>query len=144
MKDMTEMVPEALDSLSGEERHRIYRMLRIEVTPIPEGFQVSGALDEPFVKQERPLPFGLQGLDEGMVGLTQKSAQPYTLLQNIARSSRESGRGRGHEDGRSAGPGGSLRCASAIDLCGSGRWREGMRGLVPFAAAEEGQRGREG
>jgi site-specific DNA recombinase len=59
VKDMAEMVPEGLDGLSGEERHRIYRLLRIEVTPIPEGFRVSGALDEPFVKQERRLPLGL-------------------------------------------------------------------------------------
>jgi hypothetical protein len=59
VRDMAEMVPEALDTLSGEERHRVYRMLRIEVTPIPEGFRVSGALDEPFVKQERRLPIGL-------------------------------------------------------------------------------------
>jgi len=59
MKDMAEMVPERLDSLSGEERHRVYRMLRIEVIPIPEGFRVSGALDESFVKQERRLPLGI-------------------------------------------------------------------------------------
>jgi hypothetical protein len=59
LRDMAEMVPEALHALSGEERHRVYRMLRIEVTPIPEGFRVSGALDEPFVKQERRLPLGL-------------------------------------------------------------------------------------
>jgi site-specific DNA recombinase len=59
LRDMAEMVPEALDGLSEEERHRVYRMLRIEVTPIPDGFRVSGALDEPFVKQERPLPIGL-------------------------------------------------------------------------------------
>ncbi len=59
VKDMTEMVPEGLDGLSGEERHRVYRMLRIEVTPNPEGFRVSGALDEPFVNQERHLPVGL-------------------------------------------------------------------------------------
>jgi site-specific DNA recombinase len=62
LKDMAEMVPEGLDSLSGEERHRVYRMLRIEVVPIPEGFRVSGALDESFVKQERRLPLGLQVL----------------------------------------------------------------------------------
>jgi hypothetical protein len=59
LRDMAEMVPEALDALSGEERHRVYLMLRIDVTPIPEGFRVSGALDESFVKQERRLPFGL-------------------------------------------------------------------------------------
>ncbi len=59
LRDMADIVPEALDGLSGEERHRVYRMLRIEVTPIPEGFRVSGALDESFVKQERRLPVGL-------------------------------------------------------------------------------------
>jgi site-specific DNA recombinase len=62
VKDMAEMVPEGLDGLSGEERHRVYRMLRIEVTPIPEGFRVSGAIDEPFVKQERRLFLGIRTL----------------------------------------------------------------------------------
>jgi hypothetical protein len=59
LRDMADMLPEALDGLSGEERHRVYRMLRIEVTPIPEGFRVSGALDASFVKQERRLPLSL-------------------------------------------------------------------------------------
>jgi hypothetical protein len=48
LRDMADMVPEGLDGLSGEERHRVYGMLRIEVTPIPEGFRVSGALSETF------------------------------------------------------------------------------------------------
>ncbi len=61
VKDMAKMVPEGLDSLSGVERHKVYRMLRIEVTPMPEDFQVSGALDEPFVKQERDLPGAFAG-----------------------------------------------------------------------------------
>jgi site-specific DNA recombinase len=39
-----EAVPEALDSLSGEERSRVYEMLRLEVRPDPEGYEVSGAL----------------------------------------------------------------------------------------------------
>ena len=38
-----EMVPEALDGLSGEGRSRVYEMLRLEVTPDPEGYEVSGA-----------------------------------------------------------------------------------------------------
>jgi hypothetical protein len=38
-----ETVPEALDGLSGEERSRVYEMLRLEVTPDPEGYEVSGA-----------------------------------------------------------------------------------------------------
>ena len=48
LRDMADMVPEALDGLSGEERHRVYWMLRMEVTPIPEGFRVSGALSDDF------------------------------------------------------------------------------------------------
>ncbi len=37
------MLPGALDELSGEERSRLYGMLRIEVAPAPGGFEVSGA-----------------------------------------------------------------------------------------------------
>ena len=39
-----EMVPDALDGLSGEERSRVYQMLQLEVRPDPEGYEVSGAL----------------------------------------------------------------------------------------------------
>ena len=39
-----EMVPEALDGLSGEERSRVYEMLQLEVRPDPEGYEISGAL----------------------------------------------------------------------------------------------------
>ena len=39
-----DMVPEALDSLSGEERSRVYEMLQLEVRPDPGGYEVSGAL----------------------------------------------------------------------------------------------------
>ena len=39
-----EMVPEALDGLSGEERSKVYQMLQLEVRPDPEGYEVSGAL----------------------------------------------------------------------------------------------------
>jgi len=38
------MLPEALEALSGEERRRLYGMLRLEVAPTPEGLEVSGAL----------------------------------------------------------------------------------------------------
>jgi hypothetical protein len=41
---MAEMVPEALDSLTGEEKNRVYRMLRLEVAPRAEGYDVTGAL----------------------------------------------------------------------------------------------------
>ncbi len=38
-----EVMPEALDRLSGEERMRVYVMLQLEVRPDPEGYEVSGA-----------------------------------------------------------------------------------------------------
>jgi hypothetical protein len=38
-----EAVPEALDGLSGEERSRVYEMLRLEVKPDPQGYEVNGA-----------------------------------------------------------------------------------------------------
>jgi hypothetical protein len=36
------LVPEALDSLAGGERNKVYRMLRLEVRPSPEGYEVAG------------------------------------------------------------------------------------------------------
>jgi site-specific DNA recombinase len=44
IQEMAETVPDALDGLSGEERNKVYRMLRLEVTPTAEGFSVTGAL----------------------------------------------------------------------------------------------------
>jgi hypothetical protein len=42
------MVPEKLDRLTPEERHQIYRMLRLEVYLPPEGpIEVRGILREP-------------------------------------------------------------------------------------------------
>ena len=39
-------VPEALDQLTGRERNKVYRMLRLEVTPTTGGFDVTGALGD--------------------------------------------------------------------------------------------------
>jgi Recombinase zinc beta ribbon domain len=44
LKSWAGAVPEALDKLSGEERNKVYRMLRLEVTPSTDGFDVMGAL----------------------------------------------------------------------------------------------------
>jgi len=44
LESMASAVPEALDDLTGEERNKVYRMLRLEVTPTAEGFAVTGAL----------------------------------------------------------------------------------------------------
>ncbi len=44
LESMAEMLPKALDGLTGEEENRVYRMLRLEVAPRAEGNGVSGAL----------------------------------------------------------------------------------------------------
>lgn len=41
---LAQLVPEALDGLSGDERNALYRMLHLEVTPLSEGLQVTGVL----------------------------------------------------------------------------------------------------
>jgi hypothetical protein len=65
-------VPEALDQLDGEEKNRVYRMLRLEITPRPDGIlDVRGILSDSlqirhengnaaddFVLTERYLPLG--------------------------------------------------------------------------------------
>jgi hypothetical protein len=48
LEDYTGMIPEALDELTGEERHQVYRMLRLEVYVSPEGpTEVRGVIREP-------------------------------------------------------------------------------------------------
>lgn len=44
MESYAKMVPDALESLTGEERRRLYSMLRLEITPVSEGLEVTGAL----------------------------------------------------------------------------------------------------
>jgi chromosome segregation ATPase len=41
---MARMVPEALDGLTGEEKNRVYRMLRLDATLTAGGYDISGAL----------------------------------------------------------------------------------------------------
>ncbi|HEX2739069.1 MAG TPA: hypothetical protein VHM69_01380 [Rubrobacter sp.] len=44
LRSWASAVPEALEELRGQERNKVYRMLRLEVTPTTEGFAVTGAL----------------------------------------------------------------------------------------------------
>jgi hypothetical protein len=37
LKDYASMVPEELDELTGEERHQVYRMLRLQALVYPNG-----------------------------------------------------------------------------------------------------------
>ena len=47
LQDYASMVPEALDELTGEERHQVYRMLRLQVLVYPNGYlDVRGVLRE--------------------------------------------------------------------------------------------------
>ena len=43
LQSMSETVPSALGDLDGEKKNRLYQMLRLEVTPSEEGYEVSGA-----------------------------------------------------------------------------------------------------
>jgi site-specific DNA recombinase len=47
LESMAEIVPDALEDLTPEERNKIYRMLRLEVTPLEEGYEVNGAFCSP-------------------------------------------------------------------------------------------------
>jgi site-specific DNA recombinase len=44
LDSMAQAVPDALDGLTGEERNKVYRLLRLRVMPTPDGFEVTGAL----------------------------------------------------------------------------------------------------
>jgi hypothetical protein len=47
LENYAEMMPEALDVLQPEERHRVYKMLRLRAVAFPDGsLEVSGALGE--------------------------------------------------------------------------------------------------
>jgi site-specific DNA recombinase len=54
---LTSVVPMELDGLTGEERNRVYRMLRLEVRPCPKGYEVKGA----FSSSELPSSQGHRG-----------------------------------------------------------------------------------
>jgi hypothetical protein len=44
IESMVKVVPEKIDKLSGVERNKVYRMLRLEVSPTPVGgYSVEGA-----------------------------------------------------------------------------------------------------
>jgi hypothetical protein len=42
LASLADFIPEALDSLTGEERNRVYRMLHIQITLTPEGYETTG------------------------------------------------------------------------------------------------------
>jgi hypothetical protein len=44
LKSMANRVPRALYDLTGEEKHKLYQMLRIEVAPCEEGYTVNDAI----------------------------------------------------------------------------------------------------
>ena len=44
---MAEMVPDALEGLTPQERNKVQRMLRLEVAPFEKGYELSGAFVVP-------------------------------------------------------------------------------------------------
>ena len=66
------MVPESLDNPSPEERHQIYKMLRIEVLAYPyKSLEVSGTLVGGGEAGEMGLSVAPPGTGLGALGLTQ-------------------------------------------------------------------------
>jgi hypothetical protein len=68
------ILPEALEGLTVEERNKIYRMLRLEVTPTPEGYGVTGALGGVLYSRIDAVPvgrrerLGVRGLPSAGIG----------------------------------------------------------------------------
>jgi hypothetical protein len=54
IRSMAEIIPDALEDLTPQERNKIYRMLRLEAAPFEEGYEVSGA----FCSSGLPSPLG--------------------------------------------------------------------------------------
>jgi hypothetical protein len=52
LQSMTETMLGTLEDLTDEEKNRLYQMLRLEVTPSEEGYEVNGA----FVLRDSRLP----------------------------------------------------------------------------------------
>ena len=82
----SEAVVQGLEDLSPEEKSEVYRLLKLEVTPTPEGMAVSGALlyseSLPFEKVSRLLL-----LSETSSGLSQNFASPTAKELPASRSS---------------------------------------------------------
>jgi hypothetical protein len=43
LESWAELVPTSLETLSGSERNKVYKMLNLMVSPTPEGYEVSGS-----------------------------------------------------------------------------------------------------
>jgi hypothetical protein len=81
MEHYAGIVPESLDNLSPEERHQIYKMLRIEVLAYPDkSLEVSGSLVGGGEAGEMGLCVAPPGTGLGAFGLTQRysSADGHT------------------------------------------------------------------
>lgn len=47
LASLSDLLPTALDSMTGEERNTVYRMLHMEITPSPEGYETTGVFCAP-------------------------------------------------------------------------------------------------
>jgi hypothetical protein len=87
LESMAAKVPEDLDGLTGDQRNKVYRMLRLSVTPAAEGFEVTGALNG-------VLYFGNDGLRDATVkklkGVSLRTPSGLTVeVQAIGREATE-------------------------------------------------------
>jgi len=82
----SEAVVQGLEEMTPEQKSEVYRLLKLEVTPTPEGMLVSGALlyseSLPFENASLPLP-----LSERSSGLSQYFASPTAKARPRNRSS---------------------------------------------------------
>jgi hypothetical protein len=86
LKSMAELIPDALEGLMPEERNKIHRMLRLEVTPFEEGYKVGGAFcsSEPrLLKCDRKDPPRTRG--RVAIGADARSQRPHPPLQECWR-----------------------------------------------------------
>jgi hypothetical protein len=79
LKSWSEMMPEDLDALTGVERNKVYRMLRLEVIPTEEGFEVAGALAGSLQNETSSLEEA-----KGIVSAAKHKAQQMGQPMNIA------------------------------------------------------------
>jgi hypothetical protein len=82
LESLVDVAPQALDSLSPEERNRFYKMLRLEVVVSPDGsLEVSGAFGDGLgVCEREPLPWPSALASAGIWATISTSPCPTTLV----------------------------------------------------------------
>jgi site-specific DNA recombinase len=96
LEEYASMVPEELDELTGEERHQVYRMLRLQVYVYPDGdLDVRGVLREAVCtsKDTRSCIRGLTGPSSIPSGVMARSSPSITSVRRPSRGAFRRGTG---------------------------------------------------